>query len=49
MVSTGGLSFVPDSTSVKMKNKKLNRRFDGMSRSSIQNQLSPMFESASCL
>ena len=33
----GGLSLEPVSTSVKMNMMKLKRRFDGMSRSSIQN------------
>ena len=38
MVRTGALSFPPVSTSVKMNIRKLNSRFDAMSRSSIQNQ-----------
>ena len=35
---TGAPSFAPVSTSVKTNIRKLNSRFDGMSRSSIQNQ-----------
>ena len=38
IVRTGAPSFPPVSTSVKTNIKKLNSRFDGMSRSSIQNQ-----------
>ena len=38
IVMMGGCSLVPVSTSVKTNIRKVNSRFDGMSRSSIQNQ-----------